>query len=177
MNQVLDTIAKRSSARAYSQKEVSKDLVDAIIKAGLQAPTATNRKEIRFSVVNGNSSKIEELNEEFKRLRNIENAPHNFYYEAPVLIMLSSEDGFGWSRLDAGIAVQTMSLAAESLGLGSLIIGCVYDAMNGEKKEYFNSLFKIPEGYSFDIALAVGYKTDNKVPHDFVIDEQVKFID
>ena len=177
MNQVLEAIEKRSSARAYSQQEVSKDLVDAIIKAGLQAPTATNRKEIRFSVVNGNSSKLEELNAEFRRLRNIESAPHNFYYEAPVLIMLSSEDGFGWSRLDAGIAVQTMALAAESLGLGSLIIGCVYDAMNGEKKEYFNSLFEIPEGYSFDIALAVGYKTDNKVPHDFVIDEQIKFID
>lgn len=54
-----------------------------------------------------------------------------------MLIFLSAEDDFKWSRVDAGIAVQNMVLAAESLGLGTLILGCVYDALHGEKKEYF----------------------------------------
>ena len=34
MNQVLEAIEKRSSARAYSEQEVSKELVDAIVDAG-----------------------------------------------------------------------------------------------------------------------------------------------
>ena len=86
-----------------------------------------------------------ELDEEKRRLRGQDRQPHNFYYEAPVLILLSAEDGFKWSRVDAGIAVQNMTLAAESLGLGTLIIGCIYDALNGERKEYFSELLQIPK--------------------------------
>jgi hypothetical protein len=66
-----------------------------------------------------------------------------------------------------------MSLAAESLGLGSLIIGCIYDALNGDKKDYYSKAFKLPENYSFEIAIAVGHKTDAKVPHDYDFDSQV----
>ena len=75
-----------------------------------------------------------------RQLRGEGRQPHNFYYEAPVLILLSAEDGFKWSKVDAGIAVQNMALAAESLGLGSLTIGCIYDAMHGTKKEYFSRM-------------------------------------
>ena len=69
-----------------------------------------------------------------------------------------------------------MALAAESLGLGSLIIGCVYDALHGEKEKYFSEKLQIPEGYSFQIALAVGHKTDNKMPHEYDFGKQVTMV-
>ena len=78
--------------------------------------------------------------------------------------------------MDAGIAVQNMAIAAESMGLGNLIIGCVYDALHGEKKAYFDKTLAIPEGYSFQIALAVGHKTDNKTPHDYDAAAQVSYL-
>lgn len=175
-NQVLEIIEKRSSARAYSEEKPTQAELDAILEAGLQAPTGMNRKEIRFSVVDGDNPILAELDEEKRRLRGQEKQPHNFYYEAPVLIFLSAEDDFKWSKVDAGIAVQNMALAAESLGLGNLIIGCIYDALHGEKKDYFSQALQIPEGYSFEIALAVGHKTDNKTPHDYDYKEQVKIV-
>lgn len=175
-NQVLEVIERRSSARAYSAEKLTAEELDAILKAGLQAPTATNRREIRFSVVNTEEPVLEELEAELRKQRGEGKQPHNFYYEAPTLILLSAEDGFKWSKTDAGIAVQNMSLAAESLGLGSLIIGCIYDAMHGEKKAYFSEAFGIPEGYSFEIALAAGHKTDNKQPHAYDFAEQVKIL-
>lgn len=175
-NQVLEIIEKRSSARAYSEEKPTQAELDAILEAGLQAPTGMNQKEIRFSVVDGDNPILAELDEEKRRLRGQEKQPHNFYYEAPMLIFLSAEDDFKWSKVDAGIAVQNMALAAESLGLGNLIIGCVYDALHGEKKEYFSQALQIPEGYSFEIALAVGHKTDNKTPHDYSYEEQVKIV-
>lgn len=175
-NQVLEAIEKRSSARAYSDTALTKEELDAILEAGLQAPTATNKKEIHFSVVPGDNNVLEEIEAEKNTLRGQERPLHNFYYEAPVLIVLSAQDDFKWSSLDAGIAVQNMALAAESLGLGSLIIGCVYDALRGEKKQYFDGELGIPEGYSFEIALAVGHKTDNKKPHDYVREEQVTLL-
>lgn len=175
-NQVLEIIEKRSSARAYSEEKPTQAELDAILEAGLQAPTGMNQKEIRLSVVDGDNPILAELDEEKRRLRGQEKQPHNFYYEAPVLIFLSAEDDFKWSKVDAGIAVQNMALAAESLGLGNLIIGCVYDALRGEKKEYFSQALQIPEGYSFEIALAVGHKTDDKTPHDYSYEEQVKIV-
>lgn len=170
-NQVLEVMKRRSSARAYSEVKPTKEELDIILEAGLQAPTGMNRQEIRFSVLNGDHPILEELDEEKRKLRGQEKQPHNFYYEAPVLIFLSAEDGFKWSKVDAGIAVQNMTLAAESLG--TLIIGCVYDALHGEKKEYFSGALQIPQGYSFEIALAVGHKLDDKKPHDYNADNQV----
>lgn len=174
--QILETIKERSSARAYSEENLTKSELDTILEAGLQAPTGMNRKEIHFTVVRGDHPILEELDEEKRKLRGQEKQPHNFYYEAPVLIFLSAEDGFKWSKVDAGIAVENMALAAEGLGLGNLIVGCIYDAMHGEKKEYFSHAFQIPEGYSFEIALAVGHKMDNKTPHEYSFEEQVTLL-
>lgn len=175
-NQVLETMKQRSSARAYTGEEITKSDLDIILEAGLQAPTGMNKQEIHFSVIKGDHPILSELDEEKRRLREQGEQPHNFYYEAPVLIFLSAEDGFKWSKVDAGIAVENMTLAAESLGLGTLIIGCVYDALHGEKKEYFGEALQIPEGYSFEIALAVGHKADDKQPHEYDYDKQVSFV-
>jgi nitroreductase len=175
-NEVFTTIKHRSSARAYSEKPVTAEELDTILKAGLMAPTAVNRQEIHFTVVKGDNPVLAELDEEKRRLRGQEQQPHNFYYEAPVIIFLSAEDEFNWSSVDAGIAVENMALAAESLGLGSLIIGCVYDALHGEKQAYFSKKLQFPEGYSFRIAFAVGHKTDNKTPHEYEFDRQVTML-
>ena len=63
-NQVLEAIEKRSSARAYSDTALTKEELDAILEAGLQAPTATNKKEIHFSVVPGDNNVLEEIEAE-----------------------------------------------------------------------------------------------------------------
>lgn len=175
-NQVLEVMKKRSSTRAYTDKVLAESELEAVLEAGLQAPTGMNRQEIRFSVVRGDNPILTELDEEKRQLRGQEKQQHNFYYEAPVLIFLSAEDNFKWSKVDAGIAVQNMALAAESMGLGTLIIGCVYDALNGDKKEYFSRALQIPEGYSFEIALAVGHKADDKTPHEYDSMRQVTMV-
>lgn len=176
-NEVLSTIEKRSSARAYSSQELTQEELKTVIEAGLMAPTGMNRQEIHFTVVKGDNRVLAELDEEKRRLRRQEKQPHNFYYEAPVLIFLSAEDDFKWSKVDSGIAVENMALAAESIGLGNLIIGCIYDAMHGEKQAYFSEKLQIPDGYSFQIALALGHKTDRKTPHEFDYEKQVTVIE
>ena len=173
-NQVLEVIKKRSSARAYSDEEITKEQIEKVIEAGLQGPTGMNKKEIHFTVVKGDAPILEELDAEKRALRGQDKQPHNFYYEAPVLIFLSAEDDFKWSKVDSGIAVQNMAIAAEGQGAGKLIT--VYDALHGEKKAYFDKALAIPEGYSFQIALAVGHKTDNKTPHDYDVAAQVSYL-
>ena len=173
---VKETLKKRSSARAYTKEALTTEELNQILEAGLQAPTATNRQELHFSVVSGDNPVLEELDEEKRTLRGQEKLPNNFYYQAPTLIMISGEEEFGWSSVDAGIAVQSMALMAESLGLGNLIIGCIKDAMTGEKRAYFEKAFAIPAGNVFQIAFAVGHKSDNKIPHEYDKDKQVTIV-
>ena len=176
MNEVLNTIEKRSSIRGYTDQPLTKDELEMLIKAGLQAPTATNRQEIYITVVDGTNPILAEIEAEKNAQRDIVDPPHNFYYEAPTVLLLSAERAFKWSKIDAGIAVENISLAAESLGLGSLIIGCIKDALSGEKRDYFAKALKFPEGYDFEIAIALGHKAVNKVPHEYDMEKQVCFI-
>ena len=90
---------------------------------------------------------------EKNRLREIVNPPHNFYYEAPTVVIISAERSFKWSSVDAGIAVENMALAAQGLGLGNVIIGCIDDALKGEKQDYFSKVLDFPEGYEYKIEI------------------------
>lgn len=173
---VSDAITKRYSVRGYTDEALTDDELNKIIEAGLKAPTAANKQEIHFSVLKGDNPVLKELEDEKNRLRNISAPEKNFYYEAPVVIFLSADESFHWNGVDAGIAVQNMALMAEELGLGSLIIGCVYDALRGEKKAEFSEKLGFPIGYGYEIAIALGHKAATKEPHTYDADRQVTYL-
>ncbi len=176
MSNVIEIIRKRSSTRGYTAEPLTDDELNTLIHAGLQAPTAANRQEIHFTVLKGEHPVLQELETEKNRLRGITAPEHNFYYEAPCVIVLSADRDYKWSALDAGIAVENMALAAEELGLGNLIIGCIYDAMRGEKREYFSNTLRFPENYEYEIAIAFGHKAVTKEPHTYDADKQVTWL-
>ncbi len=186
MNEVLKTIAARSSIRAYKDEKLTDEEIRAVVTAGLQAPTARNEREIHFTVLDGADPILKEIDTERKLIMaagadeetraKIESNPNNFYYGAPTVIILSADKDFFWNKLDAGIAVENMSLAAQSLGLGNLIIGIIDKAMNGEKREYFAEKLDFPENYEFAIAFAVGYPDTTKEPHEIDFDKDVTII-
>lgn len=172
MSDILQAIEKRSSTRGYTTDKLSKDQLDTLLRAGLQAPTAANRQEIHITVLDGGSSILAEI--EAEKNKALGKAPAaNFYYNAPTVLILSGDEGFGWTPVDAGIAVENIALAAEGLGLGSLIIGCIKGALMGERKAEFAKKLKLPEGYAYQIAIAVGYKAASKEPHTYDMDKNV----
>ncbi len=176
MNEVLQTMQTRSSIRDYTDEKLTKEELETLLYAGLQAPTATNRKEIHITVVDGADPILAEIEAEKNAQRNITNPEQNFYYAAPTVLLLSAEKAFKWSQVDAGIAVENIALAAESLSLGSLIIGCIKDALHGPKASYFAEKLQFPEGYEFVIAIALGHKAVSKTPHSFDFEKQVSFL-
>ncbi len=173
---VLEAIAKRSSTRGYTAQPLTEAQINALIRAGLQAPTATNRQELHFTVIKGDNPILTEIEAEKNALRGIADLPHNFFYEAPLVVIISGEAGFKWSPVDAGIAVENIALAAEEMGLGNVILGCIYDVLRGDRQDYFAKALNFPKGYVYEIAIAVGYKATAKEPHDFDVARQVSFL-
>lgn len=187
MNDVLKTIAQRSSIRAYAAEKLTDTEIKALIIAGLQAPTARNMQEVHISVVDGDNPILKEIDTQCKLTMlatapdeemkaKIESNPNNFYYNAPTVFVLSADKDFKWSKLDAGIAVENIALAAQSMGLGNLIIGIIDDTMRGEKKDYFAKALQFPENHEFAIAVAVGHRATEKEQHEIDFDKSVSFI-
>ena len=187
MNEVLETIAKRSSIRAYKADKLTDTEIKTLITAGLQAPTARNMQEVHISVIDGDNPILKEIDTQRKLTMlaaapdeetkaKIESNPNNFYYSAPTVLVLSADKDFKWNKLDSGIAAENIALAAQSMGLVSLIIGIIDDAMRGEKKDYFAKALQFPDNYEFAIAVAVGHRDTEKEQHEIDFDKSVSFI-
>ena len=176
MNDILSAIKKRSSTRGYTAEKLTNAELESLLKAGLQAPTAANRQEIHISVVDGGHPILAEIEAEKNAQMNIHTPPDNFYYSAPLVLILSGDKDFPWSDLDAGIMVENIALAAEGLGLGSVILGVIKGAMSGAKKEYFAKALKFPENYEFEVAIAIGHKSVEKEPHEYDMKKNISYL-
>ena len=168
---VLKAISDRRSHRAYKREQIPEETLSAILRAGLEAPSARNHQPWQFTVVQ-DPVLIQEVHDEAAAVIGKDGSPRftdpdfQMFYRAPTVIFLFGEKEFPWTQVDCGIAVENMALAAEGLGLGSVILGLPKPAFMGEKADELRSRLECPEGYDFVIALALGYATDTKDAHD-----------
>ena len=174
MNQVLDTIAARRSHRAYKPDQLTEEQIQILLKAGMDSPTAVNRQPWHFTVVQ-NQQLLREINHavwEETMKANPENRSPRFsdpnfdvFYHAPTVIFISADRENYWYHMDSGIACQNICLAAESIGLGTVILGMPRAAFQNEKADQFRKALLFPETHDFTIAIAVGTPADDKPAH------------
>lgn len=176
MNQVLEMIDSRRSIRKFEKTAITEEEIKALEMAALTAPTAMNRRELRFSFIHGDEA-ISSLHEEvavimaeseggrasLERLK--QRVAENVFYGAPLVILISGKET-GWTTLDAGIAVQNLALAAESMGLGSCIIGMIRRAFKPNHPEGLDKKYHFEEEEHFQISIAIGHKAMNKEAHE-----------
>jgi len=156
-NPVMDAILSRRSTRDYKRDvQISDEQLNTILEAGIWAPTGRNTQHIRFYVIQ-KPEIISKIAENFSNFAFNDGKVRDFAFGAPTFIILTGEKDNKWLYIDAGIAVENMALAAESLGLGSLIIGCVKDYFESEEGRKFASELGVPDNHIFTIGLALGH--------------------
>ena len=74
MNEVLKTIKERSSIRAYTDEKLTREEINAVITAALQAPTARNMQEVHVSVVGGDNPILKEIDTD-RKIKMLASAP------------------------------------------------------------------------------------------------------
>ena len=168
---VLQAISNRRSHRSYKEEQLTEESLSEILKAGLESPSARNHQPWHFSVVQ-DKALIQEVHDEAARVMGKDGSPRfvdpdfQIFYYAPTVIFIFGVRDFPWTQVDCGIAVENMALAAEGLGIGSVILGLPKPAFTGEKADELRARLQCPEGYDFVIALSLGYATDMKEAHD-----------
>ncbi len=140
MNLVIDTIRKRRSVRAYDPKPVPRDVLNAIIEAGNEAPSAMNSQPWRFVVIQEKDAKKKLLAAALPQAKKIADLvkgtdperyeaikkryadlPDPVYYSAPAVAFVIGSGRF--AAHSCPLACENMMLAAQSLGLGSCWVG------------------------------------------------------
>jgi nitroreductase len=167
MNETLKVIENRRSIRAYREDTLSEEQTAILVKAALESPSAKNEQSWHFSVVTDKKLLVE-MNTEICKNVGFEG---DVFYNAPMTIFISGDKDNSYSAIDAGIAVQNIAIAAESIGLGSVILGLPRGAFVGDKCEYFEEKLKFPSNNKFQIAIAVGVPAATKPAHEILPDK------
>ena len=160
LNPVLSNIMARRSVRKYLDKPVEHEMLEVVVRAGINAPSGMNRQPWVVRVVE-DQKLIADVTEVYKQ----ENAEmvkrdkdfKNMFRNAPNLICVCTPVN-GGGELDAGLLGENMMLAAQSMGLGTCCLGGpVRFLLSNEKCKFFLDRLDIPADYKLNYIIAVGY--------------------
>ena len=148
-----ECIRTRRSVRQFAAQAVTKEEIQQVVELAAWAPSWKNSQTSRWVAVTG--ALKQKIEQEFVMGFAGNSA---IITSAPVLIVqttvdgrsgferdgsLSTSKGSHWQSFDAGIAAQTLCLAAHTLGLGTVIMG-IFDA------EKIAAALGLPEGWRRD---------------------------
>jgi nitroreductase len=151
-NSTITTLINSSTTKAFRRQKIAAQTVELIIKCGIKAPSAGNRQPWHFSVVQ-NRKIIAKLNTEViaafqeAAAEGASDVPQNkqLFFRAPALIVISIATNRPYDLFDAALACENMSIAAQSLGLGTHIITTPLAVFNGPKAAKFRRMLRIPD--------------------------------
>ena len=171
-NFTLDNIKKRYSCRAFTDEMPTDEQLMAAARAAIQSPSAVNRQAWRIVIVK-NRALIDEMEAEGMKALGampdragydrIMGRGGKLFYNSPCMIMVPALPN---TDIDNGIVCQNIALAAESMGMNSLICGLAGLAFSGDKAAYFKQKLGFPEGYEFGIAVLLGFSAGETAPHE-----------
>lgn len=185
-----ELIADIPTVQAFTDEAVAEEDVDAILSAGINAPSAMNGQNWHFTAVtdadvlqqiaDGMSAGMPSAaptdaasdSEDESADSQPPEAPAAAsagaakagITDAPLAIVVSSTEG---SEFDAGLACQNMSAEAQLLGYGTKIISSPTIALNGDSQQTYRELLGIPSDQSAVAVLLIG-REDTSLDADSV---------
>ena len=165
--EVLEAIKTRRSIRRYKTTPVDDKTIELVLEAARWAPSWANTQCWRFMVVQDSSLKAELANALIKVEQGdalVNNPSIETIKSAPVVIVACAELGKSgyelgkpatdkgefWYMFDVALAMQNLTLAAHSLGLGTVHIGA-FDAKR------MASILEIPQDFCVVSMTPLGY--------------------
>jgi len=153
--ELFEAIKTRRSVRAFTEEEISEDVVQKLIDAARRAPSAGNIQPWEFVIVRKH---------EIKRMLAEAALNQTFIEEAPVVIVVCADQtrsgrGYGsrgatlYCIQDTAAATQNLLLAATALGLGACWVGAFYE-------EKVSKALNIPSGVRPVAIVPVGYPAE-----------------
>ena len=175
---VIECIKRRRSIRKFKSKPIDHSIIDSIVSAASYSPSWKNTQITRYIAIE-DSSILDTIAERFTPSFN-----SNIVKQAPMLIAVtfvkgrcgferdgsySTKKGDRWQMFDAGVSCQSFCLAANELGLGTVIMG-IFD------EDGISNLLHIPEEQELAALIAIGYPDiDPEAPQRKTVDALLQY--
>jgi nitroreductase len=143
---IFEAIKNRRSIRRFEDRPVPEDHIQKIVEAAQWAPSACNRQDWKFIIID--STEVKE--------NILKDTTAYFVGKAPVLILVlysNRTDNLEYKDhlLTAAMAIQNMQLAAHALGLGSCCVN------NLPVKSRLRNILHIPRHYDPVSLICLGF--------------------
>ncbi len=148
----VNSIFKRRSVRAFTQREVENEKIDQVIRAAMQAPSAANQQPWEFIVVRG-AENLEALSLYSPYAACLKGADVG-------IVVVGNQSKFKFPDLweqDLAAATQNLMLQATELGLGTVWFGTAPDTA---RMLYIKRLYNLADDLLPFSVIAVGYPQD-----------------
>jgi len=169
-NETMRLLTERASCRFFSARSVPRDVLRTVLEAGTHAPTAGNLQP--YSIIRIESLETRGRLAELCRQKFIGEAPINLLFcidlhrlerwaelEIAPFTATSSFRHFWISFQDTMICAQTICIAADAMGLGSVYIGTVLEIF-----PQIREMLQLPKGVFPVVLLCLGYAERKATP-------------
>jgi nitroreductase len=154
--ETMQNILTRRSVRKFADKPIEPDKLHTILEAAMSGPCAVNAREWAFIVVT-DREKLAQMAEANGRVARMLNQA-----AAAILVCGDLDRAFppapDFWVIDAAIAAQNMTLAANDLGIGSVWLGTWPDETRVKRQA---AIFQLPETIVPHSILALGYPAED----------------
>lgn len=159
-------IFERRSVRKYTDKDISSEDMEKLLKAGMNAPSAHNYKPYDLIAVK-NKETLKKLADTciYSHMLNEANA-------AIIVCSRADDEKTPYWQADCGAVTENILLEATHLGIGSCWLGGYPDL---EKTAREKEILGIPEEYKVFCVISLGYPNENKKPNDNYYQEKVHY--
>ena len=176
----MECVSGRRSVRKFKADKIPEEIFRKIISAASFAPSWKNSQTVRYIIIENEALKnelAETCVSDFK-------LNHDNIISTPALVLIttvskrcgyekdgsfSTTKGTHWESFDAGIAAQTLCLAAHAEGLGTVIMG-IFD------EDKIIKTAKIPDTQKLSALVAIGYPDETPpMPKRKGVEELMEF--
>ena len=162
MNEVLKALRERRSIRKFKPDMPKKEDIEAIIEAGLYAPSGMNRQATAIIAVT--DKKVRDMiSEDNRKIGGWQDGDFDPFYGAPVILIVLARKDVPTGIYDGSLVMENLMLAAHSLGLGSIWIHRAKEEFETEKYRKLIADLGVSGEYAGIGHCAVGY-ADCKPP-------------
>ena len=157
---ILDNILARTSIRSYQDRPVEQDKIEKLLRAGMAAPSAVDKRPWHFVVVT-DKQVLEGLAEA--------NPNAGMAARAPLAIVVCGDKTKALTRVpdywvqDASAATENILLAAQGMGLGAVWTG-TYPVT--DRVEKVAKVINLPEHIVPFCTIVIGYPEKYQAPKD-----------
>ena len=127
-----NVIMSRRSIRNYKQIPVSRDTMQVILKAGINAPNGQNRQSWEIRVVD-NPDTMSEIKAAMSAANPDVPMAGESFRNAPVMAFIAADTSDDFSLLDCGMLSENIVLSAWYMGVGSICLGSPVRFLDGSE--------------------------------------------